>query len=317
MAKRALPRTLQKESRTMPSRSPQEVETLLAPGRRLIRFDAIETELSRTVDRLALLNDDGFRRRVFRALDLRLAEHGDRAVLSLDVFDTLLLRDGSSELRRFVEIGALMAAHAGRGIDPVDAFLARHLGTQASYRAGPRIEGCGEGSLTEIHRTAARLLCLPDAFAEDFIGIELDHEATRVVPNPLLADYMARHKARGGSVVLVSDMYMHATQIAALIERCGIARDGWDALYSSADCKVSKASGGIFARVAEATDAPFVLHLGDSLKGDFVRPRAAGWDAVLLPVPDALLAQRHRDQEDCAAELGRHHGLGVGFGDAA
>ncbi|MGP1356706.1 HAD family hydrolase [Roseicyclus sp.] len=301
----------------MPPRSPHEVETLLAPGRRLVRFDAIEAELTRTKDRLALLRDDGFRQRLFRALDLRLAEHGDGGVLSLDVFDTLLLRDGSSELRRFVEIGARMAAHAGRGIEPVDAFLARHLGTQASYRAGPRVDGCGEGSLTEIHLTAARLLGLPDGVAEDFIAIELDYEATRLVPNPLLMEYLARHRARGGKVVLISDMYMHAPQIADLLSRCGIGREIWDALFSSADTKVSKASGGIFARVPDVAGAGHVLHVGDSLRGDFAQPRAAGWDSLLLPIPQALLARRAQDHRACEADLLRSHGIRLGAGSVA
>jgi hypothetical protein len=44
---------------------------------------------------------------------------------------------------------------------PSTHSIARHLGTRASYRAGPRVDGCGEGSLREIHETAARILGLP------------------------------------------------------------------------------------------------------------------------------------------------------------
>ncbi|MCU4652175.1 hypothetical protein N8I71_05000 [Roseibacterium sp. SDUM158016] len=286
-------------------------ETLLAPGRRLIRFDGIAATLTDAPDREALLRDRAFRRRLFTALDARLTRRdgGPAGLLSLDVFDTLLLRDGSSELRRFVEVGEAMATHAGRAITAIDAFLARHLGTKASYRAGPRVDGCGEGSLTEIHLTAARLLGMPDAMADDFVGIELVNEAARVSVNRLLLSYIDRHRARGGKVVLVSDMYMHAGQIAALLARCGVPASSYDALYSSADTKVSKASGGIFARIAEAREAPFVVHLGDSPLGDCRRPREAGWDAMLLPVPETLLAERRRDRVRCLEELRRDHDL--------
>jgi FMN phosphatase YigB (HAD superfamily) len=290
----------------MPSRIPFAVETELAPGRSLLRFDRIEADLTEAEDRTALLRDRDFRRRLFGILDARLGPDG---LLSLDVFDTLLLRDGSSELRRFVEIGAEMAARAGRGVAPVEAFVARHLGTRASYRAGPRVEGCGEGSLTEIHMTAARLLGLPDAMAETFVEIELGYEAGRLARNDLLADYMRRHRSLGGQVVLISDMYMHADQIARLLALCGVPGTAYDALYSSADTKVSKASGGIFARVAEAQGRKRILHVGDSLAGDYRRPREAGWDAMLLPVPRALLARRARDRAACLAELQRNHGL--------
>jgi FMN phosphatase YigB (HAD superfamily) len=283
---------------------------VLSPGRHLIRFDAIAAELTETADRPALLRNRRFRRQVFAALDDMLgAADGAPGVLSLDVFDTLLLRDGSSELRRFGEIGARMAAIAGQGTQAVDAFVARHLGTRASYRAGPRVDGCGEGSLREIHDTAARILGLPVSVVPDFIEAELCCETGHVHPNTLLVSYIRRHQARGGRTVLVSDMYMHADQIAELLARSGIRPDLYDAIYSSADTKVSKASGGIFDRVAEAATAPIVVHVGDSLRGDFLNPRAHGWQAMLLPVPDALREERLSDHAACIAELWKKHRL--------
>ena len=285
---------------------PLTVETTLAPGRRLVRFDRIEAELTETPDRLALFQDRGFRQRLFSALDARIGPDG---LLSLDVFDTLLLRDGSSELRRFVEIGERMAACAKHRLAPADCFLARHLGTRASYRAGPRVDGCREGSLTEIHATAARLLGIADHVAERFVEAELEYEATRLLPNRLLLDYVRRHRALGGQVVLVSDMYMHADQITRLLSRCGVTEAAYDAIYSSADTKVSKASGGIFALVREAGKCGHVLHVGDSLRGDYQRPRDAGWEAMLLPVPRRLLQERRRDHDACLAELQSDHGL--------
>jgi hypothetical protein len=67
-------------------------------------------------------------------------------------------------------------------------------------------------------------------------------------------------------------MYMHADQIAELLARSGIRADLYDALYSSADTKVSKASGGIFDRIDEAAHAHRVVHVGDSLRGDYLNP---------------------------------------------
>lgn len=279
-------------------------ETQLSPGRCLIRFDRIEAELTGTKDRSALLRNRRFRKLVFDRLDTLLGTGGDDpGLLSLDVFDTLLLRDGSSELRRFGEIGARMATLAGPDTQAIDGFVARHLATRASYRAGPRVDGCGEGSLREIHATAARLLGVPPDRALDFIEAEIACETGHVAPNTLLTSYIRRHQSRGGRTVLISDMYMHSDQIAELLARAGIRADLYDALYSSADTKVSKASGGIFARVAEARETSCVVHVGDSLRGDYLNPRAVGWHAMLWPVPATLLAERKLDHATCLAEL--------------
>ena len=208
-----------------------ETATELSPGRRLIRFDAIEAELFETRDRQALLGNRRFRRALFARLDdLLLDGDGRPGLLTVDVFDTLLLRDGSSQLRRFGEIGARMAALSGPRTHPVDALVARHLGTTASYRAGPRVDGCGEGSLFEIHRTAARILGLPPETSDAFIEAEIDVEAGHVQGNTLLVSYIRRHQARGGRTVLISDMYMHAPHIAELLARAGIRSDLYDAI---------------------------------------------------------------------------------------
>jgi FMN phosphatase YigB (HAD superfamily) len=286
--------------------------TVLRPGRHLIRFDVIEAQLTATKDRQALLGNRRFRRMVFDSLDRMIgADDGKPGLLSLDVFDTLLLRDGSSEVRRFGEIGARMAQIAGRETQPIDALVARHLGTKASYRAGPRVDGCGEGSLREIHETAARILGLPATIAQAFIEAEIACEAGCVFPNTLLISYIRKHQARGGKTVLISDMYMHADQIAELLARAGVRPDLYDALYSSADTKVSKASGGIFGRVTEAADASHVLHVGDSLLGDYLKPREFGWRAMLMPVPATLLEERRRDHAACIAELWQKHRLNL------
>jgi FMN phosphatase YigB (HAD superfamily) len=99
------------------------------------------------------------------------------------------------------------------------------------------------------------------------------------------------------------------TRSRSLLARSGIRPDLYDAIYSSADTKVSKASGGIFDRVAEAATAPIVVHVGDSLRGDFLNPRAHGWQAMLLPVPDALREERLSDHAACIAELWKKHRL--------
>jgi hypothetical protein len=280
----------------------------------VLRFGELETIVSSATSRAELFAESGFRTKLFSRLDALLPKGG---LLSLDVFDTLILRDNSSELTRFREIGDRMAdifnntSESERFVRGVDAFLARHMGTKASYRASPPVDNCREGSLTEIHVTASRILCGSDALARNFIEAELNYEAERLTINALLIDYACRFRKLGGRVILVSDTYILAEQIQELFERIGLKHSLFDRLFSSADTKVSKASGGLFELVEREMDAGSAdfLHVGDSLRGDFKNPKARGWRAFHLPIPDAEIAERRRDHLATLAQLQDSYGF--------
>ncbi len=276
------------------------------------RFDALEGGITEAGSWVGWLADDANRIALAERLHALVSPSG---ILSLDVFDTLVIRDDVSELSRFVEIGARMADivrmhRPTHRLTALDAFVARDLGTKASYRASTPVDGVREGSLTEIHRTASRILTGSDVYADAFIDAELRYEAGRLSPNPFLLDYANQHRARGGRVLLLSDMYMHAEQIAALLHAVGVSDDRYDTLISSADTKLSKASGGVFAIAEErlGVGPGDICHVGDSLHGDFRQPKARGWRALHLPVPDSRIRARRADHIATLARL-REHGL--------
>jgi len=290
----------------------EDEDGMNAPVTTLHRFDALEERLSETPDRAALYADAGFSTMLADRLD-RLLKRPDM-ILSLDVFDTLLLRDNSAEVSRFVEFGAAMAEVATLAGVPVDAdtaFLARYRGTRASYRTTRAVKGCREGSLGEIHRVASRLLVGDDSLTADFIAAELAAEQRRLAINPALATYISEFKARGGRVALVSDMYMHRDQILTLLTGAGVDMAQVDLLISSADTKVSKGSGGIFPLVEEALDATpdQFVHLGDSFRGDVRQPRLRGWAAQFLPLSRADVLARQTDHKTTMADLSSRLGF--------
>mgnify|MGYP001766888942 CR=1 FL=1 len=277
------------------------------------RFDTIEAQMTEAPQGRALLfSDPGFQSLLGQRLDDMLS--GGK-ILSLDVFDTFVLRDNSSELTRFYEIGGLMAKivkeRADKEVSQVDAFTARYLGTKATYRASRTVRGCREGSLEELHRTASRLLVGDTSLAESFIKAELDYEATRLEQNPFLVQYLRDYRAAGGRAVLVSDMYMHATQVGALLSRLGIAPEDYDLLMSSGDTKVSKASGGIFSLVESqmGEGAERFVHVGDSFRGDLAQPVRRGWQALHLPLSDFDIVARRKDHIATFHKIQQAHGL--------
>ena len=279
------------------------------------RFDSIETKLAdAATGRHSLFSNEEFAAELSERLDELLA---GRTVLSLDVFDTFVLRDNSSEMSRFFEVGERMAAivesEIGAPVSKVDAFVARHLGTKATYRTSRRRKGCREGSLTELHRTASRLLVGDARLTEKFVTAEIENEATRIVPNPFLVAYAKRHRERGGKLALVTDMYMHADQVGLLLQMLGIESGDYDLLISSADTKVSKASVGIFELFEEELDAKSdqFVHVGDSFRGDVAQPINRGWRALHLPISEFDLIERRRDHLKTGKVLADEHKLSV------
>ena len=168
----------------------------LSPLVSIHRFDSLERKLTAASSREKLFASKSFKSTLSEKLDTLL--DGEGMVLSLDVFDTLLMRDNSSELTRFYEIGERMAeianddvsrlrrgsrkTHSTHSVSGVDAFLARMFGTNASYRASTPVKGCREGSLNEIHITASRLLTGADKLADAFVDAELDYETGFTIP---------------------------------------------------------------------------------------------------------------------------------------
>ena len=270
-------------------------------------FDAIQAGLTNAPARSAAFTDGPLAQMVDEALDAALNVPG--TVFSLDVFDTLLLRDNGSEMSRFFEIGTRMAAIAtetlGQEISAYRGFILRDLGTRASYRAAKRRLGCREGSLTEIHRTASRMLCGDDRLVDAFVDAELDFEATTLTVNPLLLAQCEKHTQNGGRVILISDMYMHAPQIKALLGRLDLDLEVLGDVTSSADHSVSKASGHLFAEIAERMDvAPeHFFHIGDSWRGDYYQPCQNGWRALHLPLATADIETRRADHLETEKRL--------------
>ena len=262
-----------------------------------------------------LYEDPGFLASLDAKLDRLLAR---RRFLSLDVFDTLLNRQNESELSRFVEIGREFArylndtAEPARVVEPIDGFFARWMGTRITYARRPKVSGCREGSLAEIHAiAAAMLLGRPEARAVRAFGeIELEVEARHLSVSQFWLERMKRHRDNGGTCILVTDMYMHESDVWKLLEKLAFPTDLVERIFSSADRIVSKKSGRIFRLIErELTAAPEdFLHVGDNFLSDYVRARQAGWEALHLPVPDCELAQRAADHDETAAWLLEEYG---------
>ncbi len=229
-------------------------------------------------------------------------------MLSLDVFDTFLLRNDKSEARRFREIAQLARQRVSSAReqsakslpDELDFLIARTEATALCYRSRRPLEGCREGHIRDILQVAASSLNLFRGADAAMLEAELDYEASNLTLNLALADVVQEFRARGGRVILLSDMYLGKDEITAIVRRIDPASaDAIDDVFSSADHILSKRSGRIFKLVEQKYQASpeEFFHIGDAFEGDVYQARKAGWGALHFPVSVSEAARRSLDLE--------------------
>lgn len=218
-------------------------------------------------------------------------------LVSFDIFDTLLLRRVERPVDLFEQMGE--RARAAGLVDPALAPpLFRLARQEAERRARAAVRG-GEVMLPAIHAE----LGLGDPAA--LMALELALEAEQILANPLLVPLLRDLAAAGVPVVLLSDMYLPPTDLAALLAGVGIEPDLYRRLYVSGAVGCSKRDGGLFRVLA--ADHPAIppgrmLHVGDDPVGDVTMARAAGLQAIHY-VPGPGLA-RLRERERALSGLG-------------
>lgn len=235
-------------------------------------------------------------------------------VLSLDVFDTVLWRDEKSELARFAEIAERFVARAR--LDQPDfaptaraCLVARIASAATAYQLSEPLQGTTEGRLSDIARAMTVSLRLPAAarapMAALWIATEMDVESEQLRLSPFADGLMQAAAKAGRRVILLSDMYLDSRQIHRLLETAGCGMNRIARLVSTAETRLNKRSGTIFAPLAAqlGTAPERILHIGDSLVSDYRRPIEAGWRARHLPVPRRVLAARRACHLATCAEL--------------
>lgn len=243
------------------------------------------------------------------AVDYLLGRLSERryAILSLDVFDTLMLRNEKCERRRFWEIAERWRQKlpaGSRGIEVSDLYRARLRAAEISYSCGPIVAATQEGRLDSLIGVALSLLKLPNGLVSSFMTIELEYEAENLAPNPLILSVLGEYARQEGRVMLLSDMYLAGAQIYSIICQFGL-KDIAPYVYSSADITLNKRSGTIFAPAAQnlGVRGSDILHIGDNFQSDFAMPRLSGWAAQHLPIPLCEERLREGDERDFSARV--------------
>lgn len=203
-------------------------------------------------------------------------------LISTDLFNTVLLRDHTTETRRLAAAGRRAARRLG--LDPDVVVELRWTCHDSAYRAVGIERPHGDATLRDICSTMATALGLDGTAAGVFAEVEVEVDIEHLRPNRRLVDLLDRARAGGVRVVALSDTYYSADDLRRILEAV-VGHLPVDAVYSSADLGRTKHAGGVFDLVAaaEGVDPSAVVHVGDDLLADVTRARAASWTATHLP----------------------------------
>lgn len=180
----------------------------------------------------------------------------DPAVISVDVFDTVLIRPVIGEVAWFLSMCRL----AGDSNEEATRFSV----------ARSRTVGVEAPSLPEIYSQ------MPSSgVAQRSPDGEFRAELAQVRAVPGAAVELDRIRQGGVRVCFTSDTHFRGDQLQQLLDAAGLSKPH-DAFVASSSVGVSKSAGGLFQRLPElvGSDARTIVHLGDNEWADGVQAKA-------------------------------------------
>ncbi len=221
-----------------------------------------------------------------------LKESGDARLISVDVFDTLLLRRLVSERSRILQGERLFAEYLrtnGTDVPCDDLIQTRLISQKIAFRALDVGHVQGEVRLQDVIARQLYLLGLDETHVEARLQIEVDVEARCLVPNIPFGRFLDACRQDGKRVVATSDTTLPQRAVSDLI-RMVYGKDMTDAVYTSADAGATKRDESLFRHVLalENLRPEDAVHFGDDLHADMTCARQAGLHAVHLPRPAHL-----------------------------
>lgn len=188
------------------------------------------------------------------------------SLISFDIFDTLIWRNVAKPSDLF----SLMEQYGNReGIQIPPEFS--RLRREAQCRVAAKKQQ--PVTLYEIYEELGKNQRFP---ARQLMELEMQLELDCCQPNPECVRLYRQCIAAGKTVVLVSDMYLPATLLEQMLEKCGIT--GYHKLYVSCQCGARKADGSLFRLVLRewGIDPRQMLHIGDNIRSDIFRAMQLG-----------------------------------------
>ncbi len=201
------------------------------------------------------------------------------SVLSLDVFDTALLR----LVRKPADVFLFAQAKARLALgQPEFPFAQARSSAERIARETFRSKfGNDEVTLEQIYRVLCDLGGIDPALVAGLMQAELDAEGDLCYANALILELCRNAKRMGKRVIFLSDTYFSSRQVGNLLQAAGYPPLE---IFVSSEYQASKHDGRLFDLVILKMGASpeDILHIGDNHHSDCSRAHAHGWNGVLF-----------------------------------
>ena len=192
-------------------------------------------------------------------------------VVSFDLFDTLIVRN----VLHPSDVFSIVGKRAGLALDFRE--MRETAQRYARDRFQPQVQN-HETTLTEIYAALERygLETLCSQSLNAIMTIEMDTEKECIRPNTFMLNVFSACKAAGKRTIITSDTYFERPFLNALLTQCGYTE--YDELIISSEIGRAKHDGSIWPWLVDHMGvlASKILHIGDNIGADFIRPRRAG-----------------------------------------
>ncbi len=198
----------------------------------------------------------------------------DHKVLSLDIFDTAVKRN----VKNPEHIFEIVQSQCNQSELSISDFSSKRK--EAENKARLVHKEREEIELEEIYSEIANL---SKEQSKIVMGMEKRTELAFVTTNHYVKRIYDAAIAAEKKVIFASDMYLPVDLIEDILNKCGYRK--YERLYLSSERKKCKHTGSLYEDILNDYNylSPSdIIHVGDSLKADYIRPKQKGINAILI-----------------------------------
>jgi len=216
-----------------------------------------------------------------------------RKILSLDIFDTCLVRLMASPEAVFECLGATLEGETA--LAPM-AFADLRRETEETLRKAGLASGEREDTrLAEIYAAMGRRLGWPEDQTRRVLASEIRLEERLLQPVETVRERAWKWVRAGRTLVYTSEMYLPEETLRNWLREAGFPADGCS-VYSSGETGMSKGTGNLYRRCLEEQGSTDLLHVGDNPESDGKVPASLGIATAVIRTP-------HRTHADSLSNL--------------
>lgn len=200
-------------------------------------------------------------------------------IVSFDIFDTLIYRNVSD----FEEVFHMIEKKNDVEKRKITNFRKNRLFAESQCR---KLTDKQEVTLKEIYdylqKFYSKEIC--EYLKEIEIQFEIDLSEKNIKLYNVYQECLKLEKR----VILTSDMYLPLDVIKKILDKNKITK--YEKIFLSSEYLLTKYSGDLYDKILEelGSDKKSLIHIGDNIKSDFLRPKTKGINAIVISKRDNL-----------------------------